>query len=329
MNRSQSPDGRICPKTRVFGPKFGTSSMPTLLSCFCMTSKASARSWLPLVVVKRKLSLPTLGQLQMAEFDADGVSGPPVHLFFFRRAMTAFWLNLYCDQYGLYCACCGKNTLFWSTGRSFADFTRPVRTHRASTICARLIPITRAWRTYFCFRAGAPFGPRWMSTCCHWNAGVVCTENFEFLYRSAIWICGCGDMAWISPAWSAWNSDGVLGMKRNTILSSFAAGPAFHFGFFTMVSCVPFVQLWNLKGPLDRGMEFNHMLLKSAAFCEFMIGPTCWRGMSWLPAMASQKATGLPFLNIIVTDLPLALTLWMSSQPVRSVMSKFGFMITL
>ncbi len=136
-------------------------------------------------------------------------------------------------------------------------------------------------------------------------------------------------MTWISPACSAWNSEGVLGMKRKTILSSFAAGPAFHLGFLTMVSWVPFVQLWNLNGPLERGIEFNHMLLKSEAFCEFMIGPTCWRGMSWLPAIASQKATGLPFLKVIVTDLPFALTLWMSSHPVRSVMSKFGFMYTL
>ena len=48
------------------------------------------------------------------------------------------------------------------------------------------------------------------------------------------------------------------------------------------------------------------MLLKSEAFCEFMIGWTCWRGMSWFAAMPSQKATGLPFLNVIVTDLPLA-----------------------
>jgi hypothetical protein len=59
-----------------------------------MISNVSARSWLPLVVVKRKLSLPTPGQLQMALFEAEGVLGPPVQPFFFSSAMTAFWLNL-------------------------------------------------------------------------------------------------------------------------------------------------------------------------------------------------------------------------------------------
>src|SRR6187200_2986728 len=107
-------------------------------------------------------------------------------------------------------------------------------------------------------------------------------------------------MTWISPACSAWNSDGVLGMKRKTTRSSFAAGPAFHLGFLTIVSCCPFVQLWNLNGPLDNGIELSHMLLKSAPFCEFMIGWTCWRGMSWDEAMPlSQKATDLPFLNVM------------------------------
>ena len=114
-----------------------------------------------------------------------------------------------------------------------------------------------------------------MSTCCHWNAGVVCTLNFEFLYRLAIWICGCGCITWTWPACSAWKIDGVLGMYWKTILSSFAAGPALNRGFLTSVSVCPFVQFWNLYGPLARGIEFSHRLLKSAPVWEFMIRWTC------------------------------------------------------
>ncbi len=57
--------------------------------------------------------------------------------------MTFLWLNPYLFQYGLYCACCGKKTLFWSTGRSFADLTSPVCTHRAFTICCLLMPLNQ------------------------------------------------------------------------------------------------------------------------------------------------------------------------------------------
>ena len=59
-----------------------------------MISKASARSWLPVVVPKRNDSLPTFGQLKMDWLFAAGLLGPPVQPFFCRSSMTFCWLNL-------------------------------------------------------------------------------------------------------------------------------------------------------------------------------------------------------------------------------------------
>ena len=67
--------------------------MPTLLSCFCAISKVSCRSWLPLVVVKRKDSFPTPGHDQIRLFEADGAFGPPVQPAFLRMSIAFFWLN--------------------------------------------------------------------------------------------------------------------------------------------------------------------------------------------------------------------------------------------
>ncbi len=94
MTRSQSPDGSVVPNSVPATWKRATSSIPTLLSCLCMISKASARSWLPVVVPKRNDSLPTFGQLKMDWLFAEGLLGPPVQPFFCRMSMTFCWLNL-------------------------------------------------------------------------------------------------------------------------------------------------------------------------------------------------------------------------------------------
>src|SRR5262245_54556487 len=93
MIRSQSLDGNVVPKRTPPVWNRGTSSMPTLLSCFCMISNASARSWLPVVVEKRKDSLPTPGHEKMLLLLALGLSGPPVHPPPFSVLMTLAWLN--------------------------------------------------------------------------------------------------------------------------------------------------------------------------------------------------------------------------------------------
>ena len=60
-----------------------------------MISYVWARSGLPDVVVKANLSSPTPGQLKSLLLLPLGVSGPPVHPFFFSSAIAFFWLNLY------------------------------------------------------------------------------------------------------------------------------------------------------------------------------------------------------------------------------------------
>src|SRR6476659_1814315 len=98
VNRTicQSPEVRVPPPNSTAGEmNRGVSSIPTLLSCFWMISKVSARSGLPDVVVNANESLPTFGQLKMLELLADGLSGPPVHPFFFSRAITFRWLNFH------------------------------------------------------------------------------------------------------------------------------------------------------------------------------------------------------------------------------------------
>src|SRR5262245_52598111 len=86
--RSQSRDGRVVPKRTPLVWNRGTISMPTLLSCFCMISNVSARSWLPVVVKKRNESLPVPGHEKMSLLLALGLSGPPVQPPFFSRLMT-------------------------------------------------------------------------------------------------------------------------------------------------------------------------------------------------------------------------------------------------
>ena len=93
-----------------------------------MISNVSARSWLPVVVVKRNQSLPTSGQLQMLGCSAEGVSGPPVQPFFFSSAMTFFWLNFHFAYGCLYWGSNGLKMLLCRTGSSFADGRGPVLT---------------------------------------------------------------------------------------------------------------------------------------------------------------------------------------------------------
>ena len=95
MMRSQSLDGNVVPKSRPAGWKRGTSSMPTDFSCRWMTSKVSARSWLPAVVEKRKDSLPTPGHEKILSLPALGLSGPPVQPLPLSMLMTFVWLNGY------------------------------------------------------------------------------------------------------------------------------------------------------------------------------------------------------------------------------------------
>ena len=98
VNRTicQSPEVSVPPPNSTAGEmNRGVSSIPTLLSWFWMISNVCARSGLPDVVVKTNESLPTFGQLKMLELPAVGLSGPPVHPFFFSRAMTFLWLNFH------------------------------------------------------------------------------------------------------------------------------------------------------------------------------------------------------------------------------------------
>ena len=59
-----------------------------------------------------------------------------------------------------------------------------------------------------------------------------------------------------------------------TIRSIFACAAALKAGFLTIVSCVPFCQLWNLNGPLEMSIEFDQSLLKScpATLCAGRAG---------------------------------------------------------
>ena len=86
--RSQSLDGSVPPKRRPAVSKRGMSSMPTLLRSAWRISKVSCRSWLPVVVKKRKDSRPTPGQEKMLVLLSLGVLGPPVQPFFLSVEMT-------------------------------------------------------------------------------------------------------------------------------------------------------------------------------------------------------------------------------------------------
>src|SRR5262245_60541472 len=138
---------------------------------------------------------------------------------------------------------------------------------------------------------------------------------------STIWSCACGSVSSISPDCSAWKIDGVEGMYRKTTRSSLAFGPAANAVFFCITSCVPRCQLTNLNGPLATSREFRQRSLK---FCPATL---CAGIGDVLPTSASQAAYARPFFHATVTALPFALTLAMSSQPSREVMSQFGFMI--
>ena len=77
MIRSQSLDGSVVPKRRPAGWKRGTSSMPTDFSCRWMISNVRARSWLPAVVEKRKLTACRRpGTRRCRSFPALGAVGP-------------------------------------------------------------------------------------------------------------------------------------------------------------------------------------------------------------------------------------------------------------
>src|SRR5919109_4946486 len=105
-----------------------------------------------------------------------------------------------------------------------------------------------------------------------------------------------------------------------TTRSSFAFGPDAYAVFLTSVSCVPFCQLWNLYGPLETSIESFQSLLKSCP-------ATLCAGMGAVATSASHAAYERFFFQTTVTDLPLALTDWMSSQPSREVMSQLAFMM--
>src|SRR5262245_59292732 len=95
MMRSQSPDGRVVPKSRPAGWQRGTSSMPTDFSWRCITSNVRARSWLPDVVEKRNDSLPMPGHEKILSLLALGLSGPPVQPLPLRMLITFVWLKGY------------------------------------------------------------------------------------------------------------------------------------------------------------------------------------------------------------------------------------------
>src|SRR4026209_2529456 len=179
----------------------------------------------------------------------------------------------------------------------------------------------RACRTYFCLRAGAPLAPNWMSRCSQKYPGPDCTLNREFFRRSTIWSCGCGSVASISPAFSAWNNDAVDGMYRKTTRSTLAFGPAAYAAFLARVSCVPFCQLTNLNGPLA--------MPSGARQRSWTFFPTSlWAGIGdTFATSASQAAYERPFLKVTVTAFPFTRTFAMSSQPSREVMSQRGSMI--
>ena len=96
MTAWQSPEVSIPPPKSTAGEmKRAVNSIPTLFNCRWMISNVEARSGLPDVVVKANVSWPTPGQLKIFEFPELGVSGPPVHPFFFRIAMAFRWLNFH------------------------------------------------------------------------------------------------------------------------------------------------------------------------------------------------------------------------------------------
>src|SRR5918993_1000135 len=97
--RSQSRDGSVEPNIVPAAWKRGTSSMPTDFSCRWMTSKVSARSWLPVVVKKRNDSLPTFGQEKMSLLPALGRAGPPVQPFERSRLIAFCWLNFHVSKF--------------------------------------------------------------------------------------------------------------------------------------------------------------------------------------------------------------------------------------
>ncbi len=90
----QSPEVSVRPPKSTDGERNrGVKLMPTLFNCRWMISNVRARSGLPDVVVNANVNSPTPGQLKIFELPELGLSGPPVHPFFFKSAIVFVWLK--------------------------------------------------------------------------------------------------------------------------------------------------------------------------------------------------------------------------------------------
>ena len=209
VNRTncQSPEVRVPPPNSTAGEmNRGVSSMPTLLSCFWMISYVSARSGLPDVVVKANESLPTFGQLKMLEFPALGLSGPPVHPFFFSRAMAFFWLNFHFDTASCpartACRCCSEEPGGpWPTDEAGLDVQHVADLCPVDALDDRLADVLQLQR-----RMGlrtlleVDVLPRVAGAGLHLEALVLVEVDDLDLGR--------GSMTSPSPLFSAWNCEG-------------------------------------------------------------------------------------------------------------------------